>query len=360
MNTYSDFHPSWVSNPADTIRGLLSKKGLEEEDLPSLLGSSEDFISQLLRGSLEIDQDIAESLSLKLGFNSRFWINRFDKYHSDLRKLESKRKDSWLKSLPISDMLKFGWINNSGNLYDDCLRYFGCNSIIEWEGLYKKSLKQFAFRASGKFSSRFESTTVWLRKGEIVASNRKGNSWNPDLLLEKLDDLKKLTRIRDPKIFLPRLNEICLKCGVILVVAPTPKGCSMSGATKKIDESKRMILLSFRYLSDDQFWFTFFHEVGHLILHEDVKIFVDDKCEETSTYEKEANNFAGEVLIPFERRNDLYTLRRNKREIVALALELGISPGILIGQMQHYNIIAPSYLNGYKRRFNWEDIAKAL
>ena len=36
-----------------------------------------------------------------------------------------------------------------------------------------------------------------------------------------------------------------------------------------------MIILSFRYLSDDHFWFTFFHEIGHLLLHKEDLTFID-------------------------------------------------------------------------------------
>jgi hypothetical protein len=34
-----------------------------------------------------------------------------------------------------------------------------------------------------------------------------------------------------------------------------------------ISPNKAMVILSFRYLSDDHFWFTFFHEIAHLLLH---------------------------------------------------------------------------------------------
>ncbi|MFX9089566.1 ImmA/IrrE family metallo-endopeptidase, partial [Acinetobacter baumannii] len=37
---------------------------------------------------------------------------------------------------------------------------------------------------------------------------------------------------------------------------------------------KAMVLLSFRHLSDDHFWFTLFHEFAHLLLHNN-QTFID-------------------------------------------------------------------------------------
>ncbi|MGE9527719.1 ImmA/IrrE family metallo-endopeptidase, partial [Escherichia coli] len=54
--------------------------------------------------------------------------------------------------------------------------------------------------------------------------------------------------------------------------------------------------MSFRYLTDDHFWFTLFHEIGHLILHEAVRVRVEGKDSLSSEEEKEADKFAVDVL----------------------------------------------------------------
>ena len=40
-----------------------------------------------------------------------------------------------------------------------------------------------------------------------------------------------------------------------------------SGATRWLTPEKALIQLSLRHKSDDQLWFTFFHETGHVLLH---------------------------------------------------------------------------------------------
>ncbi len=61
-----------------------------------------------------------------------------------------------------------------------------------------------------------------------------------------------------------------------------------------------MIALSDRYKKDDFFWFTFFHEAAHLLLHSKKETFVDDGTD-NDLLEDEANRFAADFLIPSDR-----------------------------------------------------------
>jgi hypothetical protein len=41
------------------------------------------------------------------------------------------------------------------------------------------------------------------------------------------------------------------------------------------------------------------------------------------------------------------------RAIVRFAKRVGIAPGIIVGQLQHYDRIPRNYFNGLKRRYQW-------
>ncbi len=107
--------------------------------------------------------------------------------------------------------------------------------------------------------------------------------------------------------------------------------------------------MSFRYLTDDHFWFTLFHEIGHLILHEAVRVRVEGKDSISSEEEKEADKFAVDVLIPEEYRQQLsrYGVRHWK-EIIRLARKMGVSKGIVLGYLQHEGNIPFLTLIGLK------------
>jgi Zn-dependent peptidase ImmA (M78 family) len=114
-------------------------------------------------------------------------------------------------------------------------------------------------------------------------------------------------------------------------------------------------MLSFRYLSDDHFWFTFFHEAGHLVLHDMNSLFLEGEDRISTKEEGEANEFSAAVLIPAEFRADLMTLRGEGREVIRFARRVGVSPGVIVGQLQHLGRVRRNQLNRLKRRFVWAE-----
>lgn len=93
--------------------------------------------------------------------------------------------------------------------------------------------------------------------------------------------------------------EICAGSGVAVVFVPEITGARCSGASRWA--GGRSCSPSLRYRSDDHPWFTFFHELGHMLLHGRKAVFIDDGSPanaERAAKEDEANRFAGELLIP--------------------------------------------------------------
>lgn len=95
-----------------------------------------------------------------------------------------------------------------------------------------------------------------------------------------------------------------------------------------------MILVSFRHRSDDQFWFTLLHEIGHLLLHKG-QTFVDEEETRNSSAEREANDFAANCIVPPARLSEFRRLTTDRDSIVRFAISVGVSPGLIVGQLQH-------------------------
>lgn len=362
MNQITNFNPNWSSAPGNTINDILSERNIQISEFARQMNESQDGIIGLLNGNISIDQNIANKLTQTLGASKEFWIQREQQYRESLKHLKLL-KDSWMKNLPLKEMINLGWIEKSDNNFSKCLDYFGVNNIRTWNEKYSIEIGQLSFRTSNTYDSDFASIAAWLRRGEIITRNLECKAWNKEKFVSTLEEIKKLTRLKSPERFLPQLIRKCSECGVAVAVVPTPKGCKASGATKFISKTRALLLLSFRYLSDDHFWFTFFHEAGHLVLHESksVHIEIDKKIKRVENdEEKEANIFAAESLVPFTLHDRLKNIRSNKRKLIRFAADAGISPGIVVGQMQYLGYIKYEYLNGYKRRYNWDDINSAF
>jgi len=355
MTSTECFQPDWSSPPGNTIRSVLGNRAISDEAFASSLGESVEFARELLDGRTTITISLARRLVGVLGASVEFWMTRDFQYRQEPF-AESDELSKWRKQLPIGDMIRFGWLKPAPRPSEEtasCLNFFGVDDVVLWGTRYSTLSQMAVFKRTETFESKVPSVAAWLRQGEIEAQQIKCNSWISSKFSDCLENVRKLTKIKNPQVFVPKLQQICASAGVAVVVVRAPSGCPVSGATRFISPTKAILQLSFRYLSDDHFWFTFFHEAGHLILHGTNRLFLEDGDHIPDTLEEEANEFAEQSLIPQPYLEELFRLRVNTRDVIRFATRIGIAPGIVVGQLQHYGKIKPNQLNRLKRRYVW-------
>jgi HTH-type transcriptional regulator / antitoxin HigA len=356
MSTDQEFSPDWTSAPGDTITDILRERNLPEVEFAREMGYTLEDIKNLLQGRTTITITTARQLKRVLGASVEFWMARDFQYREDIARAH-KVNSEWLDELPVGDMIKFGWLKPVPHPSDEataCLKFFGVPSIRAWRETYAGMLQLPAFRTSTSYDSWPAAVAVWLRQGEVEAKVINCSRWDAVEFRKSLSYIRSLTMLKDPNHFLPKLQVLCAKSGVAVVVVRAPTGCRASGATQFLSHDKALLMLSFRHLSDDQFWFTFFHEAGHLLLHGEMGLYLEGTKTLSTTEEAAANDFAVRTLIPLEYQPVLLELRANTREVTRFAIHLGISPGIVVGQLQHLGIIKHDQLNRLKRYYKWE------
>lgn len=355
----SSFTPRWTSAPGETIADALAERGLSVANLAEATGRPIAEAQELLEGHRSITFSLARQLGSFIGGTVEFWISRDYQYREDRARLELE-DPRWLAELPIREMMRFEWINpeSTGAVRARALlRFFGVPTIAAWRHQYSALAQTAAFRKSAAFESVLGATAAWLRQGETEAASITCRAWDRGAFRQELDGIRPLTRLRSPDLFVPKLQALCAQHGVAVVVIPAPTGCPASGLTRFITPEKALIQLSFRYLSDDHFWFTFFHEAGHLVLHEDQLLsrdawILEGFGDQRGREEDAANRFAEDILFPGELRKELDNLSADTRAVIRFAVRAGISPGIVVGQLQHRGL-AYRALNNLKRRYTW-------
>jgi HTH-type transcriptional regulator/antitoxin HigA len=353
-----EFHPNWASAPGDTILDILSERDITVVEFANRVEESLENIEDLLQGRATITLGVARKLEGVLGASVEFWISRDFQYRQSVDRLHQTNRQ-WLSQFPVGDMIKFGWIKPKPRPSDEvsaCLQYFNVPSVSAWHEVYGELQQMAAFRTSPSLDSRPGAVAAWLRQGEIEAEASDCKPWSPERFRELLPHIRALTREKDPECFIPALQKCCAEAGVAVAVVRGPTGCRASGATRFLTPDKALLLLSFRYLSDDQFWFTFFHEAGHLLLHGKTTLFVEGLDTSSTAQEREANEFAAQMLIPEEFSTELLSLGKSSHEIVRFARKIGVSPGIVVGQLQHFGKVKRNYFNALKRRFEWQNL----
>lgn len=356
MNVFAEFCPTWASPPGETVRELAQRKGVPQAVVANAFGVAENALTCALNGDLPITEARAERLADCVGATPRFWLAREAQYRDALQAIQDDSR-AWVSSLPFADMAKFGWLDTASTAagkLQKAFAFFGVSSVDEWRDTWlSEHAGLTAYRTSPVFATQAASAAAWLRQGELAASGISTARWSRADFERMLPELKSLTRTEKPAEFIPQLQRKCAECGVAVVIVRSPKGCPASGATR-IKNGQAILQLSARYLRDDSFWFTFFHEAGHLVLHED-RLFLEwsEKRHLDEKEEREANDFAGTALIPPAQEAALRALPHEYKAVMRFARDLSVSPGIVVGQLQHRGLVPRDKLNFLKKRYTW-------
>jgi Zn-dependent peptidase ImmA (M78 family) len=123
-----------------------------------------------------------------------------------------------------------------------------------------------------------------------------------------------------------------------------------NGASKWLSPTKAMILISLRGKGEDLFWFSFFHEAGHILFGEKKRLYIAEEGSRDKQ-ELEADAFAANLLIP-ESYNQAIAKITTRNEVLALAEKLAISPGIVAGRYRHLTGNC-SFFKDLTKSFDW-------
>ena len=184
---------------------------------------------------------------------------------------------------------------------------------------------------------------AWLRIGELQAAGVRCETFDKSAFRSALKEIRGLTRLTDLDVWLPRLVELCADTGVVVLLVPEIEKSRLSGAARWLTPDKALIQLSLRGRWAEAFWFTFFHEAAHILLHSKKRTFIDDG-QSSDELEDEADRFALDQLIPAEHLPKMATVR-TATEVYAFAKAIGVGSGIVAGRLHKENMIPKTWFN---------------
>lgn len=357
-NTRLAFTPDYSVRPGEILAEMLEARQLSQAELAARCELSEKHVSQIVTGKASITSDTALLLERTMGVAASLWLNLESSHRLYLaRQAEQTRLEeysSWAAEFPLRELAARGYVPTSRSAAEKVravLGFFGVTSPDAWEIQYTQLA--VAYRGTGTFTRSREAVACWLRIGEIEAAHLETAPYDRSAFREALQVIRGLTGL-DPAEFQPRMASLCRNSGVALVFVPELPKTRLSGATRWLSSDKAMVIQSLRYRTDDQFWFTFFHEAAHILLHGKRAVFVDEAGTERTPAEDEADKFAADLLIPPARYKDLLAGGPlSKARVLAFASAIGIAPGIVVGRLQHDEAIPFSWFQDVKRTFRF-------
>jgi HTH-type transcriptional regulator/antitoxin HigA len=358
-DTKSQFVPDYAVPPGETLLETLETIGMSQADLAVRTGRPKKTINEIIKGKAAITPETALQLERVLGVPASFWNNLERNYQETLAKLNEQKKlqshINWLRKIPVLVLVKMKWIQKNTDKIQqlkEVLNFFGVASPDQWEKRWLGT--QVSYRKSQVFQSDPYAIASWMRMGELIAQKIKCKPFNALKFRNTLLNIRRLT-VKPPEVFQSKIIDLCAGTGVAVAFVPEIPKIRACGATWWMNPNKAVIQLSLRYKSDDQLWFSFFHEAGHILLHGKKEVFIEDN--KTDPREEKADKFACDILIPPRKyRQFIKAGKCTKTAIQNFASELGIAPGIVVGRLQHFGELPYSNCNDLKRRFEWEKV----
>lgn len=349
-----EFEPDFAVPPGETLQEVMESLGMGQKELAVRTGLTVQSLHRIFKGEQPITYETANRLELATGVPARMWNNLEAQYREQLSKVEERRRLEasleWLKTIPTQELVDRKVIPDEKDkalLLREVLKFYGVSSVDAWRGIWE--LPAVAARRSHCFETCPGPASVWIRLGELQAQKIECAPYDKKRFQSALQVARSLT-VKEPSQFLGELRRLCSEAGVAVALAPEIKKVPWHGATKWLLPHKAMILLSLRYKTDDQFWFSFFHEAGH-VLHDGKKDLYINEAGAVDPREIKANEFASEILIPRVREAEVAKLT-SRAAAMDLAADLGISPGIVVGRFQRLTGKWDTF-NDLKRRLDW-------
>ncbi|NLC25802.1 MAG: HigA family addiction module antidote protein [Fastidiosipila sp.] len=355
-----------IIHPGETIADVLEERGITQAELATRTGVSPVFVSNVIRGKKGISADFALSLEYALAVPKTFWLNLQANYTAEL--LEFNESESITdeeriirkKLKNVVSHMRAGQLIPAKQSLDQSIislrKFFQISNLENLGGFIPGG----AFRLSKITKIDSSILGAWIRLCQIAGeeSNISTRFYN-DKVDQLISDLK--TAMLNPNIDLQEdLKDIFSHHGIDFSIIMNFSGAPVQGYISKKADGTYQMALTLRGAFADIFWFTLFHELGHIYsgdINRTTKYidYGDDGDKETS-----ADVFARDKLIDpqmyqaFLSKEDSNSKGKHSIEsIKSFAKAQNILPCIIIGRLQKEGKLDYSDYSEYKLRYKW-------
>lgn len=344
----NQYQPDVVFHPGVTLKEKMDEMKMSNKEFALRTGKPEKTIIAVLKGESSLTPEMAILFEKVTHIPASFWINKQARYSEYVARKKHEQDieeaKGWAGKFPYPQMAKYGWITptrNKDEKVSNLFSFFGIASYKSWDRLYMQSDLKVAAYTSLKFTHEPHAISAWLRIGELQSKEISAPVFDIKRLKGNIPLMRELM-VNQPKDFFNRLKRLCLEAGVKVIYTPSLPKVPLCGSTRWINETP-LVQLTARYRQNDRFWFYFFHELGHIILHGKKFISLEglkglDFSSVNKVKEDEANDYAQKCTFTKEQEDKL--LKENpmiitEDEIIHYARKFNTHPAIIIGRLQH-------------------------
>lgn len=355
----------FIIHPGETLKEMLDDREMTQRELSMRTDVTEKHVSNIVNCQKPISVSFAKKLEYALGVDASFWINLQANYDKELADFEEINQIS-SKELKILQKLRSitKYVQEIRLLNPDAQ---GSMLVIEWRRLLNVSslLRIPEISQAGAYRLAVADNVdpyvlfTWLRICDLITRNQQVNQeLNIDKLKSKLHLIRRLT-FENVNTINSRLKEYFADCGIKFAIVKHFTGAPVQGVIKRNNDGTLNLIMTVRRKFADVFWFTLFHEIGH-ILNGDIEEPLIDYEFTKNEVEDRADEFAANTLIDTEQYHlfveaDNFSLA----SIRQYCFEQNIPAYMLIGRLQRDKYVNYNQYFEEKIRYELDNVEKA-
>ena len=343
------YNPQTVSHPGETLREKLEEMKMSPKEFAVRCDKPEKTISAVLTGKSSITADMAVQFEDVTKIPASFWLKRQYRYSESRARVErqqaAEEAKDWARQFPYVDMVKRGWVPATRKALEKALAlftFFAVSSHRAWEDFYLNQELKAAFRVSLAHAKSPHAISAWLRSGDNAARKLVAASYSEKALKAILPKLKAIMA-EQPEDFFAQVQQLGLDAGLKIVFTPCLSRAPINGVARWIEKNQTpLIQLSSRYKRYDIFWFSLFHEIGHILLHGKKDVFLENVEYEGADIEKEREADAFACMWTFTKQQEIEIKSAwplSERELRDYAAGYGTHPAMIVGRLRHHHFI---------------------
>ncbi len=358
MTTNVDLVSNLPVPPGEYLEEVLEDLGMSKNELATRMGRPSSKLSAIFKGAKAITPDTALQLERVIGVPAHIWTGLETDYRlaqarlrEELREERCKEETSFVTTFCYNELKKLCVVPAYTRAVDKVKALQEFFGVMSLKDVLQLPRYQVAFRHKAVTESDRspEAVASWLRVGETKAREMECAPFNADRLKDSLDELRAMTR-KNPEQFTGRLQKILADAGVAMVACPHFSKTKAHGATFFLTPEKAVLMVTLRCGWADIFWFSLFHEIGHLLLHGTKDVILEGS--EKNKKEDEADLFARNHLVaPEQWERYARSQRFDTGSINRFSKQVGVAPGIVVGRLQHEGHLEQSWMNELRSRY---------
>lgn len=351
-----------IIHPGETIADVLEDRGITQAELAARTGVSAAYVSKVITGSKGISSKFAMALEYALGVPKSFWLNLQANYEAEVLELNAEAtitEGEHEAFYALKEIVKYLRNKKSipvGETEDQTI--LSLRKALQISNLSTLShvSNVGAFRMDQNTSVNPFVLGAWIQLCQIQGERDSiDTEFDKNSISSLVAELKTVMNKEIGNLQL-EIATVMRKYGINFSVVHNFRGAPVHGFISQNKDGAYQMVLTIRRSFADIFWFSLFHELGHIVNGDVSRTtkYIDAVENRESDKEKAADLFASNALLDRDAYNEFIMAGNFSIEAITnFSRSQSVPPYVVIGRLQKEKHIPYNWYSSYKLRYKW-------